>query len=72
MNPNNTNFLPPHPLRAKEAQDSEDIRQMFRDAGIEVPASGFGIGHDLGDTGAILTLGIEAGKERQSHPTPRW
>jgi len=65
MNPNNTNFLPPHPLRAKEAQDSEDIRQIFRNMGLRVRTSGFGIGHDLGSTGALLTLGIEAGKVKE-------
>ena len=65
MNPNNTNFLPPLPIRVKEEESLERIRQKFRDAGIRVHTSGFGIGHDLGDTGAILTLGIEAGKVKE-------
>lgn len=55
---------PLHPDRVKQLQDNEDIRQMFRDMGLEVPAEG-GLLHDLGDTGALLTLGVAAGKAKE-------
>ena len=66
MNPNNKhNSLPPHPTRTQENESNERIRQIFRDGGINVHTSGFGIAHDLGDTGAMLTLGIQAGNVKE-------
>ena len=70
MNPNNeNNKLHPHPTAIQREKDIEEIRQMFRDMGIKVPKSGFGIGHELGDTGAMLTLGIRAGKVKEELTT---
>lgn len=66
MNPNNERSkLHPHPTATQREKDNEEIRQIFRDMGLRVRTSGFGIGHDLGDTGAMLTLGIEAGKMKE-------
>lgn len=55
---------PLHPDVIKDLESDERIRQMFRDMGLEVPAEG-GLLHDLGDTGALLTLGIAAGRAKE-------
>jgi hypothetical protein len=54
-----------HPDIIKDRESDERIRQMFRDMGLEVPSEGFGLLNDLGDTGALLTLGIAAGKAKE-------
>lgn len=54
-----------HPDRIKELESNERIRQMFRDMGLKVRTEGFGLLHDLGDTGALLTLGVAAGKAKE-------
>ncbi len=56
---------PLHPDRIKELESNERIRQMFRDMGLEVPTEGFGLLHNLGDTGALLTLGVAAGQAKE-------
>jgi hypothetical protein len=68
MNPmNKTN--PTHqaaPLNPDVIKDQdEQIRQLFRDIGLEVPSEGFGLLNDLGSTGSLLTLGIAAGQAKE-------
>lgn len=55
---------PLHPDRIKELRENEEIRQMFRDMGFEVPEEG-GLLHNLGSTGSLLTLGIAAGQAKE-------
>ena len=56
---------PLHPDRIKELESNERIRQMFRDMGFKVHTEGFGLMHDLGSTGSLLTLGIAAGQAKE-------
>ncbi len=56
---------PLHPDVIKDRESDERIRQMFRDMGFKVHTEGFGLLHDLGDTGALLTLGVAAGQAKE-------